>query len=196
MRRGLTLGELLVALMVLILFVAITLPIYNRVRSGTLEGLDTDKLRKIYVALSLYESGNDGMPSQNLLGIRSYLGDDGLLKSETDPWFEEKSKSFPIDPEIPSTARRSPIRVSFSYLPDFVTEGKVKVQNWKAALMDPRIGILTCGWHGTVTPTGEPFVARLFGPVLRINMNGSLYRLKDRGGDGAMGNPEALFYKR
>ena len=36
MRRGLTLGELLVALAVLILFVAITYPIYNRARSGTL----------------------------------------------------------------------------------------------------------------------------------------------------------------
>jgi hypothetical protein len=186
----------LVALGVLVLFVAITLPIYNRVRSGTLEDLDADRMRKVYVALSLYESANDGLPSANMLGVRTYLRDDSLLVSDCDPWAQTRSSSFPIDGELPKSKEQSPTRLSFAYLPDFVNAGKAKIQNWQTTLMDPRIGILSCGWHGSVNSGSEPFEAQLFGPVLRINTNGSLFRLKSRDDDGAMGDVQALFFKR
>jgi hypothetical protein len=196
MRRGITLGELLVALAVLLLFVAITLPIYNRVRSGTLEDIDTDRMRKVYVALSLYEFSNDGQSSPTLLGAQPFLADNTLYLSDKDPWVDQNAKSFPLDPELPKSGEHSDIRISFSYLPDFVRAGKLKSSSLQSAMLDPRVGLITSGWHGTVTPTGAEFEARLFGPVLRVNTNGSLYRLGDRGGDGKMGDPQALFYKR
>jgi hypothetical protein len=201
-QRGLTTGEAVVVISVIILFFVITIPIYNRVRSGSMEDIDIDRMRKVYVALSLYESVNEGQPAENLLGVRSYLGDNRLLISDKDPWADfqpsrnSKEGNFPLDPELPKSEERSPIRISFSYLPDFVRAGKTKIPNWRAALTNPRIGILSSGWQGSVTATGDPFVAELFGPVLRINMDGSLFRLKDRGGIGTMGDPQSLFFRR
>jgi hypothetical protein len=101
-----------------------------------------------------------------------------------------------MDPELPDVPEKSPVRISFSYLMDYMRNDRTSAANWAAIQTDPRIGMLTDGWHGTVSETNEPFTARLHGPVLRINMNGSFFRVPERNADGAMGNADSLFFKR
>src|SRR5205814_2160489 len=105
-------------------------------------------------------------------------------------------KRYPLDPELPLIPETSPIRLSYAYLPDFIRNHQPGAPSWASARMDDTTGLIACGWHGKVEPSSRPFVAQLSGLVLRIDMDGALFRLPNRGGDGEMGNASALFVKR
>src|SRR5580658_7219578 len=145
---GLTYKGVLVVAAVLLIAGSILTYAYNTMRTQTDEQIDADRMRQIYFALSLYESANDGKPAPNLLAIRRDLGDDRFYQAQNDPFM--KGDSFPIDPALVDLPNRSPVRISFSYLPDWVNADKASVKNWSDALKDVRMGILACYWYGKI----------------------------------------------
>jgi hypothetical protein len=179
-----------------LLFVVITWLIYSRAHWKALVSIDVSKMRRVYVALSVYEMDNNGHPAPDLYAIRRDLADDTLLRCDLDPWKDSTNLSFPLDPELPSDGETSPVRISFSYLMNFIRNKKTSEPSWATIETDPRIGILTDGWHGSVEETGQPFSAKLGGTILRLNMDGSFFSAPPRSGDGEMGNADALFFKR
>lgn len=193
--RGLTLGEVLIALAVLVLFVAIVVPVYRRAQSKSFQDVDVKQMRQVYVAWSLYQSDNNGWPAPSLLAVRGRLGDDSLLFSQEDP-FRDPDGGYPVEPMLPSYPPRSPIRISYAYLPNFVEAGQTKLASWAQTLTDPKAGLLACGWHGDVRPTGKPFEALIDGPVLRVNTDGSAFTLPHRRHPDRMGDAGDLFFNR
>lgn len=195
MRRGLTLVEFLIIIAVIVLFFLITVPIYLRAQSKSLSSIDEGRMRSVYVALSVYESENQEAPAPSLVAVRSQLADDTLLLSQEDPFSNYRSKSFPVDPELPGLPEKSPVRISFSYLNNFIRTRIEPNTSWQAERLNSLTGVLSSGWSGQVDLTVEPFTARLYGPVLRINMDGALFRAPNRR-SGRMGDYKALFYNR
>jgi hypothetical protein len=193
---GLTFAEVLVALAVLLVFAAIVIPIYSRARVRTYEDVDVQKMRQVYIAWSTYQSENNEWPPPSLLPVRRFLSNDALLVSQHDPFVQPEPKGFPIEPMLPQFAPRSPIRISYAYLGNYVRAGEAKIGDWGSTLLDPRIGVLASGWHGTVGRTGQPFEARIDGAVLRVNTDGSVFRLDKRRAPKKMGDPEDLFFRR
>lgn len=166
---------------------------WRMLRSSADEG-DASRMRRVYVALSMYEQASGG-PAPDLLAARYFGADDADFRSERDPFAKAAGAAFPIDSGMPDRSRRSPIRISFSYLWAFRTAGRVTTKPWLAVRGDPHIGLLASEWGGSVQP-GSDFWANVSGPVLRINTDGSLFKTGDRGGPKPVGNAEDLFFRR
>jgi hypothetical protein len=83
-----------------------------------------------------------------------------------------------VDAALPN-AGPSPIRISFSYLPDWAETGMWQTNNWNASMKDVKLGLLACYWYGTIDST-TPNGRLTDGPVMRIDMDGSVYRLASR----------------
>lgn len=189
---GLTYKGVLVVAAVLLVAGSILTYAYNTMRTQTDEQIDADRMRQIYASLSLYEAANDGKPAPNLLAVRHELGDDRFYQAQNDPFL--KSEPFPIDPALVDLAERSPVRISFSYFPDWVNANKASVKNWPDALKDVRQGILACYWYGKIDDQ-HPDGRLTDGPVIRINMDGSVYRLPTRSNKTEL-TAEDLFSRR
>lgn len=139
----------LLALGVLVAFLAVFVPLARRVAVGRNLESDAEGLRRTYVALALYESTHDGLPAPNLGLVRRDL-DPADLRSVADP--NVVGRDFPLDPALPSLPLRSPTRVSWSYRWHWPNAGD-------PAAADPRRGLLAGWWNG---------------PVQRVNIDGSL----------------------
>lgn len=186
--------ETLLAILVLIVVAAILIPLARR-SSGRNELLsESGRMRKVYVALSLYEEQYDTQPAPNLLAATVYDPQHTDFVSELDPFAATSSKSFPMDPGL-DVGEASPFRISFSYLQDFVRAGKIHVAPWAETRLNPKIGVLGNEWYGSVH-AGDPFHADVSGRLLRINTDGSVYVLPDRGGPKPLGDSDDLFLKR
>jgi len=193
--RGFTLGETLVAVGVLLLFAAIIVPLYLRERGKGYEEADIERLRKVYVAWSLYQADSQGGLPPSLYSIRWKLMDDAAYLSNADP-FQKTKGAYPLEPMLPKNGESIPIRISFAYMNNFVRAGVIPKPNWSEVLTNPKIGILACAWQGKVTPSFQPFVARVDGPILRVNSDGSAFRLPERRHPDRMGDPSDLFFNR
>jgi hypothetical protein len=159
------------------------------------DAADADRMRQVYVALSLYEAGFDGVPAPSLAGIGGYLLNPGNLVSDRDPYAKANASAFPDDAGRLQGPRRSPQRISYSYLWSFPESVKRAGRHGFSVQKDPLMGILANEWAGEAKATGD-FNAEVSGPVLRIALDGSLYKTSDRGGPKPLGNYEDLFFRR
>ena len=188
-----TIGEVLIALFVLVAFVAIVIPIYLRANRRTFEAADISRMRSVYLAWSQYQADFNGLPSPNLQILTPRLESALILQSDKDPFLT--GAPFPIEPLLPDLEVTADARVSFAYLPNFVRAGQAKVISWQEYLMDPRGGLISSIWQGRITLTGTPFRAVVQGPILRVNTDGSVTTIPESNQD-VFGNPSALFFKR
>lgn len=157
---------LLVAVAVLALFLAIFVPLAMRVTEGRDETEDAGRMRRVYVALALYESEHDGLPAPNLGLIRRDVNPFDLA-SINDPHVGEGS-DFPLDPAVPTLKLRSISRVSWTYRwhwPNPGDPGTVR--------LDPRNSVLASWWTGSIDAT-SPDGHGCTGPAMRIQVDGSL----------------------
>jgi len=191
---GLIRKESLLFLVIVVICAAIIAPLWMRMQGQNLFLTESGRMRRLYVAMAMYGEVSNSQPPPNLTAIFGLgVGRENYL-SERDPFADLKADSFPADPGL-ENGERSPVRISFSYLWDFRRAGKIKTKPWAELQFDTTTGILADEWLGSVQP-GKPFEAQVSGQVIRINMDGSVFRLKDRGGPKPLGDPQDLFIKR
>jgi len=162
------------------------------VRAGRAQDTDVVRMRNVYVAISMYETVNDGLPPPDLAVLRRDMADDSQFVAVNDPF--KVGTSFPIDPAFPNSTVRSPVRISFSYSPIWAESKKFDLGPWEQAQRNLRLGILASYWYGAID--SEHSDGRdTTGPVLRINMDGSVYRLNQRSDPHRL-TPQDLFLLR
>jgi len=186
--------ETLLAVIVIVVFAAILTPLVLRSKSKNLLLEESGRMRQIYVALSLYEEQYDSLPAPNLVLASINDPNPKDFASDLDPFEKVQAESYPSDPGL-DNGESSTFRISYSYLLNFTRAGKIQVKPWLETRTDPNIGILGNEWFGAVEAE-QPFHAQVSGKLLRINTDGSVYVLPDRGGPKALGNPQDLFLKR
>ena len=136
---------------VLLGFFALFVPLARRLDEGRDVRIDSERLRRTYAALALYESESGG-PAPSLALVKREL-DPSDLQSVGDPKVGAAQESpFPLDPALPNLSLRTSTRVSWSYRRQWPEARGV-------ASLDPRQGLLADPW---------------LGPLLRINADGSL----------------------
>lgn len=195
-RKGSIQKEALLALAIVTAAAAILIPIAKRSSGNSLLLNESGRMRKVYVALTLYEEQFDQQPAPNLLAASVYDPNQADYASGLDPFVKSQpaGQGFPIDPGLDGS-EKSPFRISFSYLPNFVRAGKLSIKPWAETRLDPKVGELADEWFGSVQAE-EPYHAKVSGALLRINTDGAVYVLPDRGGPKSLGDPQDLFIKR
>lgn len=151
------------------------------------------KMRRLYIALSMYESQWDGEPAPTLAHIIPLVSEPTDFTSQKDPYRDAKAP-FPVDGGIPKSPRNSPVRVSFTYLWAHRSINGMKTAPWSQVRQDPGHGFLVSEWRGSVEPTGD-YGAKVGGKILRVNSDGSLVTLH-RHGTQSLGDAEELFLRR
>lgn len=147
-------------------------------------------MRQIYVNLSIYEGQFDGELPTALPQLQFMMASKPTFVSASDP-YRDAVGPYPIDPGLPESAEKSPFRISDSYLYAHAAAGKIKVPRWAEAKFDPALGLLANEFLGDVRAEGT-FRARVSGPVLRVNTDGSLVKVP-RSGEAELGDAETLF---
>lgn len=195
-RRGWGTKEALLALIVILAAAAILIPIANRTLQKNLLLTESGRMRQIYVALAYYEEQYDSMAAPSLVAASTYDPKKADYLSGLDPFANTPSPTgaFPCDPGLDND-ETSTFRISFSYLPNYMRAGKIKLKPWAETRLDGSIGELADEWYGSVD-AGTPFHAKVAGRLLRINTDGSVYVLPDRGGPKPLGDVQDLFMKR
>jgi hypothetical protein len=195
--QGFGTKEALLALLVLAIAVAIILPLAVRTQNKNLLLNETIPLRQVFYALDQYETENDNQPAPNLAALFPQVDPNRAdFLSGLDPFVRAKAPvgGFPLDPGL-ENAEKSPFRISFSYLQNFARAGKISVLPWAQAKFDANLGELADEWYGSVQP-GSPFKAQVSGRLMRINTDGSVFILQNRGGPKPLGDAQDLFIKR
>jgi hypothetical protein len=179
----------LVALLVVVLFALIVIPIYTRANRRTLTDVDIRQIRQVYLAWSMYQSDNNGATSPDLLVLKNRLSSPAMLTSPLDPI--NATGPFPMEPMLPDLEVTSDVRISYAYIGNFLRNGKASVKSWDTYLLDPRNGLMASVWQPDSTATDQPFRGSVPGPILRINTDGSARSMKPMG--EVYGNASALF---
>ncbi len=190
-QRGITGKELLLALAVLLVAGAVLIPIAMSMQGRQLAEGDLARMRRVYVALVMYEEQVDANLAPSLVAVAPYA-DAADFASAADPFVGAGVDSYPNDPGLPDGARSAPSRISFSYLYAFVNAGNAKAKPWAEAKFDPSIGLLANEWLGSVT-AGRDFHAIVGGPVHRLMTDGSATTLR-REGRKPLGDVQDLFF--
>lgn len=133
---------LILSVGILLLFLAVFVPLARRINSGRDRSIDTERLRRTYVALALYETEQGG-PASNLGLVRRDV-DPSDLQSVGDPEVGHPGFSgFSYDAALPKLRFRSETRVSWSYRRQWPGVGS-------SPLLDRRQGLLADPWLGSV----------------------------------------------
>ena len=186
--------ETLLAIIVIVVAAAILIPVGLR-RGKSNQLLDeSGKMRKVYIALSLYEEQYDTQPAPNLVAASAFDPIHADFVTPLDPYVENKAAQYPLDPGL-DNSETSPFRISFSYIQNFIRNGKLHTKAWEITRRDPNIGVLANECYGNVNATGN-YHANVSGRLLRINTDGSVYVLPDRGSPKQLGDSGDLFVKR
>jgi|GEM_PF-1242342 len=167
---GLNAKSVIAALAVLVVASLILTSLNRLVVDRGKESEDIQKMRRIYVALTIYETSNNDLPPPDLRYVTRYLGGTSDFLASNDPF--AAGNAFPLDPALPSS-RTSKIRVSFSYLPEWISHGGWNTKNWSQDVDKPSLGLISCYWYGdidNINPDGRLCT----GPVIRANMDGSI----------------------
>jgi hypothetical protein len=171
---------------VLLVFTGLMAVMYRNAIGAARENAEISQMRRIYGAWYLYGQDWNGTVALNLYDVRDRLPDDRLLAVENDPFLKHPGP-YPVDPVLWDSPRKNPLRVSFSYLGAFATEGKVKV-NWDLALENPRAGLLANPFSGEISPDASGWAFGRQGRLTRISVLGAASTV-----DKAGVSPASLF---
>lgn len=188
MNRGFGKNEVLLAIIVMAVFGGLMFFLLGHQKDRQSTGREATRMRQLFLALTFYETDNFGGIAPNLLAARYQVADDSNYLSERDPYRAARGP-FPLEPGIPSVSLVSPVRISDSYLWNFVAAKAVaKPKN----SIDPTVGLIASDWAGSVTPTSA-FGAQVAGRVSRVNMDGAFTTILAPA--RTVGEPNALFLK-
>jgi len=192
--RGIGKQETLLAIIVIVVAAAILIPVGLFRRKSNLILDESGRMRKVYVALSLYEEQYDQQPAPSLVAASYFDPVRADFTTPRDPYSDVKATQFPIDPGL-DLKETSPFRISFAYIQNYLRANKLKAKPWPQLRLDPLIGVLGNEWYGDSTAT-DNFHANVKGRLMRINTDGSVFVLPDRGGPKQLGDAQDLFLRR
>lgn len=161
MKRGFSLTEVLIVVVIIALIAGLLLPVLLRAKSKSKEVPCTSNLKQLYTAWSLYmQDHDDAMPSYLDAIVPLIGGGRAILKCPSDPtpganvWQSERLK----------------MPVSYFYLRS--------LPEYRQSLLraDPNHGIMYCVLHGERVKSTMPFSAErdTSGLVLRLRRDGSV----------------------
>ena len=198
-RNGFTLVELLVVIAIISILASLIFPVVAQAKTKSKETVDISNMRQIYVAHTMYEDDYDGGKPSSLFDLEPIVRSKEVFRSPLDKVSHGFSDGWPRRPFIPWDKERSEFRISYAYLgtyPPF-DEG---LDDWREKRQNPEIGLIATPWAGAAGPTFPGFEVAMGplmdGPILRINMDGSFYRLPQNHCKDVMGSLYDLFYYR
>lgn len=204
LRIGFSLMEILIVIAIVGILAALVFGVVGRAKDSAFSTVDISNMRQIYAAIVLYEDSNNEMAPPTLLDLYpTWVSSQDVFRAPTDPVRKPNPKLGGYSAEMFfGSDRRSPFRISFGYLKVFPPYDKLQGE-WLKKRTDPLIGMLASPWHGT--PRKSHFEGRgLFddfgppmdGPILRINMDGSFFRLPRNRYQDVVGSVQDFFFLR
>ena len=195
-----TLVEILIVIAVIAILAALMFSVASQAKSKSLETVDISNMRQVYTALCLYEQDHNETNPVTLMYLKDYGGSEAIFRSPKDPIKDHIAGGFPAR-LFTRDRQRSPFRISYAFLGS-IESWSTTPEVWQAARAQSTMGILACTWYGTVISTSLPHDDYLElgplidGPILRINMDGSFYRLAKRRYPRTWGSIDDLFLGR
>jgi len=197
---GFTLVELLVVVGILVILMAIVLAVASGAKRASNVTVDISQMRQVFLALNLYEEESGEFP-RSLLDTKKFVTSPQLYRSPVDLFGLLLANSFPADLYVFDSGIRSPFRISYAYLRAF--EGRQQWHprlSWEQFRQDPRVGVLANRMYcpKSARQVRDPIRSehdyiRLPGMVLRIRMDGSLWRARPNDGTVLGGSINGLF---
>lgn len=208
MRKAFTLLEILIVVAIIAILAGLLFPILRSAKRRATETVDISNMRQLYMACTMYEQDQNGVAPALQADFKGYAGDVRLYRSPNDVYRAPYSDgTWPGEPLLLCTGTRSPFRLSYAYLKNFPEPYDVNVQDFASARGNPLVGLFASPWSGEPTPTLDWTSScgdnvpnqtgpRMEGPILRIDMDGSFFRLPRNRNIGAIGSPQDLFIYR
>lgn len=206
--RAATILELIVVITIIAVLAGL---IYGFVASSIKSSRGTEDLsnmRQLYIGVTLYEQDYSDRSPEDLTFVLPYVKSKRVFESKIDPRpIDPKFKNFVAQPISFNRKKRSEYKISYPYLRTFFTSYGERSDKHDYAFQraDPVRGMIANPWVGTVTRFMGSIVEGqsedsshgplMTGPVDRIRMDGSYYRLKKRYVTDSLGaSIQDLFY--
>lgn len=199
--------ELLVVIAVIAVLAAILFPALASAKKKAKEPVDISNMRQLYMAICMYEDDYENTSPASLGLVASYVNAPQLFASPGDvlrtPY---PDNLWPAHALMPCEGGTSLFKISYAYLKSFPPNDE-NAERWNLLRNNSQIGILGSPWSGVpqssrnfsipcddgvVDSLGPPMV----GPILRVNMDGSFYRLAKNRSMDAVGVTADLFFDR
>jgi prepilin-type N-terminal cleavage/methylation domain-containing protein len=200
--RGYTLVELMTVVAIIAILAAILMSVLVSAKAKSYETVDVEQLRQVHVAVVLYEEQNDGIAPIQLDQLDGLVTDKRIFRSPVDPVVSPSPTrgGYPVRLFFGEDERAS-YRISYVYLRSYPPYD-YDLRQWQTLRSQPEVGMLACPWHGKKLPSMftngayDDFGPPVDGPVLRICMDGSFFRLAKRREPTALGSVDDMFYNR
>ncbi len=208
--RAFSLIELLVVAAIIAVLAAILFPAISKAKKFASRPADASNMHQLYLALMLYESDDNEADPKTLVPIEAYAHSKGVFSSEWDvyrkPAPNNKWWASPLQPC--SGDGFAPFKISYAYLKTWLSDDESN--RWNRYRQNSSVGIFASPWSSDPDSTsnfllnspvcGVPLIEStgppMNGPILRVNMDGSLYVLPQNRFTGWMGNINDLFFIR
>ena len=202
--RAFTLLEVLIVTAIIAVVASLLFPVFVRAKRGAMVADEVSRMHQVYLGLCLYEADySDVMPNTLDIAV-NYFGSNEILKSRFDSRSDRPASGWTTTPFVPCPKVRVPYLISFAYIRTFSDEPELF---WSAIRSEARYGLLASPWDGDAigsipkfSECGETLFQMggrpLYGPIHRINMDGSYFRLAKRSNVNAVGSYWDLFFER
>jgi prepilin-type N-terminal cleavage/methylation domain-containing protein len=205
-RRGFTLIEILVVIAIIAVLAGFLFPVLTAARRRGHESSDIAQMKQIYLAFAMYEDENDARSPETLKILEPLVRDKRLFRAPLDKVKTPMPDGWPARPFVACAMERSPFRISYGYLKTYPPYDESE-RMWQEKRNDPQVGLIASPWNGRIVrefrgdfACGEiinTVSGPLFdGPILRINMDGSLFRWPSNRHKDMMGNIDDFFFYR
>jgi len=209
MKKGLTLVECLVVIVIIALLSSMALSVYAGGLKRSKESVDISNMRQLYLGVSLYEEDNALSPPI-LPSVMNYVRDAELYKSPLDVHRKPiRGGMWTATPFVPCTGKLSEFKVSYGYIKTYPPYDVID-STWHELRLRSEVGMLASPWFGKVIkyppnafacPNSSESALDVAGPafdgpILRINMDGSFFRLRENRYKYMMGSVHDLFFNR
>lgn len=200
--RAFTLVEVLVVISIIAVLAAVIFPVFASARRRAFQVTDTSNMRQLYMAISMYEEANGDSPP-TLLDTRTYVTSNELYRSPVDLVTRPDPvlHNYSAKPFAPDRSMRSAFRISYAYHKTYPPNDEDDLR-WHDLRARSEVGILASPWSGSVghdharAGTYLPDGPSMDGPILRINMDGSFFKLAQNRDIGFTGSLRDFFFNR
>lgn len=208
--RAFTLIELLVVIAIIAILAAILFPTITRAKKYVSRPVDASNMHQLYLALMLYEGDDNGVDPLTLAPLEPYTHSTAVFASKWDVYRKPAPDKTWFATPLQGCSEEGfvPFKISYAYLRTFLNADET--DRWNQYRQNSMVGIFASPWTsdpGTISDfllnspvCGVPLIEStgppMNGPMLRINMDGSLYILPQNKFKGWMGNINDLFFTR
>lgn len=205
---GFTLVEILVVISIIAVVAALMFPVLAAAKRSGNGPVEISNMRQVYMALTMYEEDSGGKSPLALGELLPYTTDNRVFSSPLDNYRTPmKGQDWTATPFVPCSGMLYPHKISYAYLRQFTPFDEDDAL-WSEVRLNSMVGIIASPWLGvpdrtfvTTLACGDPVSAvagpTMKGPVQRIQMDGSLYRLPAHHDTTAFGaSTNDLFFNR